>query len=161
MITISELNELNDRFWKEQTPLRDRRIADEAIRATAFARLSSELVRGFPFRYLLSIEQLLADAEGDKQRFLSHQARNGGRAKKSDALQHAIEDLVRRDPHITVAKVRDLLTRERYPGLIEDVDGEEISFVWFDRRRRQRSKQAAISGLKDRLSRAKNALKSR
>jgi hypothetical protein len=119
MITISELNQLNDRFWKEQTPLRDRRIADKAIRETAFARLSSELVRGFPFRYLPSIEKLLADAEGDKQRFLSQQARKGGRAKKPDALRQTILGLVRRDPAITEAKLKDMLTRERFPGLMK------------------------------------------
>jgi hypothetical protein len=153
--TISEFNAKNRLFWEEQNALRDRRIADEAIRETAFSRLASEQVRGLPVYYQTPIEKLLADAEGDKQRFLYDQAHKGGQAKKSDPLQQAIESLVRRDPHITSAKVRAMLTRERYPELIEDVDEEEISFVWFDRSGRRRSKQAAISGLKHRLSRAK------
>src|SRR6266481_3381179 len=126
---LREINEHYGRFWEEQNALRDGRIADEAIRVTAFSRLSSEQERGIPAYYQTPIEKLLADAEGDMQRFLSHQARKGGRAKKSDALQHAIEDLVRRDPHITLGKVRDMLTRERYPGLIDDVDEEKIWFV--------------------------------
>src|SRR6266478_3571137 len=95
MPTIHEANEHNRRFWEEQNALRDRRIADEAIRETAFSRLSSEQARRVPGYYQAPIEQLLADAERDKLRFLSQQARKGGRAKKSDALQQAIESLVR------------------------------------------------------------------
>ena len=160
-LTISEINEKNRLFWEEQNALRDRRIADEAIRETAFSRLSSEQVRGLPAYYQTPIEKLLADAEGDKQRFLFDRARRGGQAKKSDALQQAIVSLVQSDLDITEAKLRAMLTRERLPELIEDVDEEEISFVWLDGSGRRRSKQAAISGLKHRLSRAKKALKSR
>jgi hypothetical protein len=46
--TISEINELNRRYWEEQIPLRNRRIADEAIREAAFARLFDEQARGVP-----------------------------------------------------------------------------------------------------------------
>jgi hypothetical protein len=161
MITPSELNERHHRLWAIQNPLRDRRIADGAIREVAFARLRSELARRIPAYYQGTIEQFLADAERDRDWFLSQLGRKGGRAKKPDALQQAILDLVRRDPHITEAKLKDMLTRERFPDLIEDVDEETISFVWLDGSGRQRSKPAAISGLKDRLSRAKKALKSR
>ena len=103
----------------------------------------------------------MADAEGDKQRFLSHQARKGGRAKKSDALQQEILGLVRRDPHITESRLKDMLTKERCPGLIEDVNDEEIYFVQRDGSEEGRSKRVVISGLKHRLWRAKKALKSR
>ncbi len=81
--------------------------------------------------------------------------------KKSDVLQHAIEDLVRRDPHITLPEVKDMLTQDRSPELIEDVDEDAISFVWFDGSGRRRSKPAVISGLKHRLSRAKKPPKLR
>jgi hypothetical protein len=69
--------------------------------------------------------------------------------------------LVRSDPNITEAKLKDMLIRERFSGLIEDVDEETIWFVQPDGSKDGRSKTAAISGLKHRLSRAKKALKSR
>jgi hypothetical protein len=164
MISISELNELNDRFWKEQNVLRDERIADEVIRETSFSRLSSEQERGLPTYYQTPIEKLLADAEGDKQRFkqrfLYDQARKGGQAKKTDALQQEIVKLVRRDPAITEARLKDMLTSDRFSQLIVEFDEETISFQPGDSKH-GRLKEARISGLKDRLSRAKKSLKSR
>jgi hypothetical protein len=105
MPTISEINERHRQFWKEQIPLCDRRIADEAIRETAFARLSDEQVRGIPGYYQAPIEKLLEDAERDKARFLSQQGRKGGQAKKPDALQQAILHVVRSHTDITEAKL--------------------------------------------------------
>jgi len=157
MITISEINECNRRFWDEQNELRDRRIAHEAIRDTAFARFFDEQVRGVPVRNQTTIEKFLADAEADKRRFLSQQAGHGGRAKKSDALQRLILDLVRTDPEITEPRLKTMLTRDRFPGVIDDVDETNICLV----QPNGRLKESPLSGLKHRLSRAKKALKSR
>ena len=161
MPTISEINERHRQFWEEQILLRDRRIADEAIRETAFARLSDEHARGVPIYHQTTIEKLLEDAERDKERFLSQQGRKGGRAQKSDALQQAILDLVQSHPDITEAKLKDMLTRDRFPELIQDVDEDTICFVRPDGSKDGRLKEAPLSGLKHRLSRAKKALKSR
>src|SRR5260370_36840992 len=115
MIIPSELNERHRRFWEIQNPLRDRRIADEAIREVAFARLRSELARRIPAYYQGTIEQFLADAERDRDWFLSQLGRKGGRAKKSDPLQQAILYLVRRDPYITERKLKDILSSAPSP----------------------------------------------
>ncbi len=69
MPTIHEINEYNRRFWEEENTARDRRIADEAIRETAFARLSGEQARRVLLKSQLTLEQALADAERDKKRF--------------------------------------------------------------------------------------------
>jgi hypothetical protein len=161
MITISEINESNRRFWDEQKELRDRRIADEDIRDAAFARFSDEQARRVPICNRMTIEKLLADAEADKKRFLSQQSRKGGRAKKSDALQQEISKLVQSDPTITEAKLKAMLTRERFPGLIVDVGEGTICFVQPDGSKDGRLKESPRSGLKDRLSRAKKAVNSR
>jgi hypothetical protein len=153
--TFHEINEHNRRFWEKENALRDRRIADEITRETAFARLAREQARGTPVYYQTTVEQSLADAEGDKQLLLSLQGRKGGQAKKSDALQLEILNLARRDPDITVAELKDKLTKERFPGLIDEVEDGTIWFVQPDGSGRNRSKEAPISGLKDRLSRAK------
>jgi hypothetical protein len=155
--TFSEINEHNRRFSAEQNALRDRRMADPGIREAALVRFSDEHARGVPVRYQTTIEKLLADAEADKERFLSQQGRKGGQARKSDALPRLILDLVRCRPEITEAKLRDILTRERFPGVIEEVDDETISFAQPD----GRLKDARITGLKHRLSRAKKILRSR
>lgn len=158
---FDQINEDNRRFWEEQNTLNERRVSDAMVRETAFARLFNEQARGVPVRSQATIEQLLADVEEENRRFLSRQARKAGQAKKPDALHQAISDLVRRDPQITLAKVRAMLTRERSPGLIEDVEEETIWFVQPDGSEEGRPKKAPISGLKHRLSRAKKAHKSR
>jgi hypothetical protein len=81
--------------------------------------------------------------------------------QKSDALQQAILSLVRRNPDITEVKLKDMLTRDRFPELIQDVDEDTICFVRPDGSKDGRLKEAPLSGLKHRLSRAKKALKSR
>ena len=64
---------------------------------------------------------------------------------------------MRTHPKITESNLRDLLTRERFPGVIVDVDETNICFVQPD----GRLKESPLSGLKHRLSRAKKTLKSR
>jgi len=66
-------------------------------------------------------------------------------------------DLVRTHPEITEVSLKAMLTRERFPGVIEDVDETNICFV----RPAGRLKESPLSGLKHRLSRAKKILKSR
>ena len=159
-LTLRQLSELHCSFWEEQNASRERRLADEAVQETAFARLSDEQKRGVPVRYQAPLEKLLADAEADKKRFLCQQARKGGQSKKSDTLQQAIVELVRSDPAITAAGLKLMLTRDRFPELVLDVDDETITFAP-DGSKDGRLKDAPISGLKDRLSRAKKALDSR
>ena len=102
----------------------------------------------------------MVDTEYEKQRFLSQQGRNGGQVKKSDALQQAISDLVRRDPNVTASELENMLTKERFP-LIVDLEDGKIYFTQPDGSTDGRLKVTPISGLKDRLSRAKKILKSR
>lgn len=161
MMSICEINELNQRFWENENMLRERRMKDPAIREAALRKLADEQLRSIPTYYQTTLEKSLADAEYQKQRFLSQQGRKGGQVKKSDALQQAILDLVRRDPNITASELENMLTRERYPGLIDDVADGKIHFVQPDGSTDGRHKVARISGLKDRLSRAKKIHKSR
>jgi hypothetical protein len=161
MTTIREINELNQRFWEREIAAFNRRIADDALRETAFGRFFDEQSRRVPLYDQAPIEKFLADAERDRGRFLSHQGRQGGQAKKPDALQQEILKLVQGNPKITEAMLKAMLTRERFPGLIADIDEETIWFVQPDGSKDGRPKQAAISGLKHRLSRAKKNLRSR
>ena len=141
--------------------LSERRIKDPAIREVALRRLADEQLRGVPTYYQTTLEASLVDTEYEKQRFLSQQGRNGGQVKKSDALQQAISDLVRRDPNVTASELENMLTREKFPQLIADVEDGRIHFIQPDGLTDGRLKVTPISGLKDRLSRAKKILKSR
>jgi len=140
--------------------LSERRIKDPAIREVALRRLADEQLRGVPTYYQTTLEASLVDTEYEKQRFLSQQGRNGGQVKKSDALQQAISDLVRRDPNVTASELENMLTKERFP-LIVDLEDGKIYFTQPDGSTDGRLKVTPISGLKDRLSRAKKILKSR
>lgn len=152
---LAEMNQRNQAFWLVQNDELMRRsnvpgLCEIALQLTKFEQ--EQLV---PIKNRMSFEGALARAElitGDANiRFASERARNAGRAPKKDALQALIEDLVEENPNITEPQLRVLLTRQRFPGLIEDVDDEDI---WF-KNKNGRSKAAKISGLKDRLSRAK------
>jgi len=108
-------------------------------------------------------------------------ARRGGRAAKSDPLQDFILAALRIKPNITAPQLLDDLKRAAQPGgPIEEVDDEVIAFIDVKDERRSMEKpeghpirkgkggrkpqvvgrSAQISGLKDRLSRARKKLKS-
>ena len=154
---IVALNEKNKLFWQEQKVQMERRMADAPIRECAFERICAELQRRVPTYYQTPIELVLADAEGAKNRFLTQQARIGGKARKSDPLSELIAEIVRRRPTVTEFELLQLLREEQRMGIIQDIDEEAI---WFATRG-GRLKSAKISGLKDRLSRAKRHLRSR
>ena len=159
-LTFRKMNKHHNLFWAEQNTLREQRMKDDAVREAALGRLFDEQKRNVPVRNQATIEYLLAVAEAEKRRFLSQHARKGGQAKKTDALQQEIVKLVRRDPAITEARLKDMLTSDRFSELIVEFDEETISFQPGDSKH-GRLKEARISGLKDRLSRAKKSLKSR
>jgi hypothetical protein len=156
MITINEINENNEKFWKERTRETDERMKDKAVRGAAFARLHAE--RFLPTRYQSDLGPALAEAERQKLYFARSFARHGGEAKKTDPLQKFIVAAAETKPAITVLELVDMLRSAAQPGgPIEDIDEENVSFLGVNGKLRD----APISGLKDRLSRAKKELKSK
>ena len=156
-LTAKEINEINREFWARQNVLMEQRMADDAVCQVALARIESECSRGVPINKQVSFVAALEEAETNRGIFLSQLARKGGRAQKPDALQELIIRYARTAPNITIRELREKLTRERHPDVISDIEDGEI---WFnDRDGRLRS--AVVSGLKDRLSRAKKKVRSR
>jgi hypothetical protein len=72
-------------------------------------------------------------------------------------LQSLIEKIVGERPRITARQLEEKLRSYQGLGIIADIDEEVISFANKD----DRLKDAKVSGLKDRLSRAKAKVKSR
>jgi hypothetical protein len=173
MVTPTEINEINAKFWEVESKKAELRMSDPLVRDIALARVESDFKRYIPARYQISLEAALAEAEQSKRHF----SRRGGRADKSDALQDFIIAVLRKRPKITVTLLLEKLKiAAQSGGAIEEVTNEEIAFVEPMNKRARRgatregqggrepresaSRSAPISGLKDRLSRARKKLKS-
>ena len=150
------------------------------MRDIALARGDSDFKRYVPVRYQISLEAALSEAEQSKRHFEQGFARRGGRAEKSDALQDFILAALRANPDITAPELLDKLKSAAQPGgPIEDVDDEVIAYV--DEKAKGRSgsqrsgrpirkgkggraprekvgRSAPVSGLNDRLSRARKKI---
>lgn len=156
-ITAHELNEMHRLFWANQTKLLERRIADDTVREVAFGFIRHQELVGMPMRQRLTLEKALEDAENIGTRFSAAWSRKGGKAAKADPLQLLIRRLVEQSPSITVEDLRRHLREHQGIGPIADIQGNLITVVLPD----GRLKDAKLSGLKDRLSRAKKEFESR
>ena len=120
-----------------------------------------------------SVDQILEDAEETVKLALAHheplirrdalrkQASRAGRSKKPDPLQQLIIEIVKNKPNITTPELFEKLKARSWPeSMVAEIDDGTI--VFNDRcGSRQFLNEAPISGLKDRLSRAKKFLHSR
>jgi hypothetical protein len=154
-----DLNDQNRRFWVKQSQLRNERIANEAILEITTNDMRSETSRSVPIKAQKSLEQALADAENSKKCFQSQFSRKGGKARKGDALRDLIDEIVLHEPEIRAHQLLRALKGERGLGRVS-IDGGS-DYLSNDRRDihfndyKGTPKAAPVSGLKDRLSRAK------
>ena len=146
-----EINQRNAAYWERQRSIFAKRMADDAVRETAFAALRAEELRQVALCSRLSLEQALEDAERVGRQFLIQHARKGGAAEKTDSLQFVIQEIVTRHPRISASHLVDVLRARQGIEPIEDIEEDAIWFTTIN----GASKSASLSGLKDRLSRAK------
>jgi hypothetical protein len=150
------LNEQNAEFWHEQSVVRERRLADPTLAELAKRTVCSEAGKGLPIRWHTSFDEALAAAETTKATVLSELARKARKARKADALQQLIRDIVEQHPRIAEPQLLHMLAGERGAGVVTSIDGpkkavREIHFTDDNGRKRE----SPVSGLKDRLSRAR------
>jgi hypothetical protein len=164
LCTPQQINERNREFWSKQSALMEQRLGDPDILTAALRDIEYEALR-LPVHYQKSFEEALEIAEHAQVRFQRQAAKTfqitfskkGGAAPKPDALQNLILEIARRNPHITQTELLAEL-QNRTPGsVVIDID-YNFGSIEFNNKNVQRSKFAAISGLKDRLSRAKKKL---
>ena len=154
------MNQANREFWAKQSPLLPRRMADEGLRQIILSRLQDEQIR-LPTALQKSLDALGDEAEKYKSIVGKQRARNAGSQKKTDKLQEIIMAIVRKSPNITTRELHDKLLSQTSPGAeIEAIEDGQILFQG-RRGRRPVLSNAPVSGLKDRLSRAKKILRSR
>jgi hypothetical protein len=134
-------------------------MSDEVILQIATDDVRSEAARRVPLGPQKLFEQALADAENTKKFVQRDFSRKGGRARKSDELQDLIEEIVLAKPNINTHRLLLELKGERGVGRVS-IDG--VSDCLRNGRReihfedcKGTPKAAPVSGLKDRLSRAK------
>jgi hypothetical protein len=157
-VAVSELRNLAIEDWKtaKNNELRGVKIQSEVVRImqkhdAAFIQI---LIK-YPVATIHDFHALDRHSRNDGHRIATHLAQWGrGKRDKPDALQKIIIEIVKSNPSLKIGELLPALTDLKGEGIIEDIDDENISFddggVL---------KDAAISGLKDRLSRAKQKIK--
>jgi hypothetical protein len=158
------INERRRQFWLEQSELLNIRICDTVLHDIAMRDIAMEEQRMVPVKNRKSLGQALADAENSRAIVQRAFARKGGKAAKGDTLQCLIVEIVRGESKITgwqlMHKLRKM-AKDGHPVVFEvdqqsDVLCDEAAKIHF--KDRGTSKTASISGLKDRLSRAKQKI---
>jgi hypothetical protein len=127
-------------------------LSDIEIARVAFKNVIS--MQYLPLKFQKTYEQSVEFAAYARDCFRRGFARKAGRAAKADALQELILESVRRNPGLTERQLMMILRTNNNSGsAICDIDNEFIHF-----RSKGKDKQAPISGLKDRLARAKKKI---
>jgi len=165
-ITPADVNKINAEFWEVEPKKHEERMKNPALREAAMARLRSEARRrvGVPSQLslegaLMEEEQMaLKNADYIEGRVVSVRARRAGSVEKVDALQSFIISAVKKKPSITVSQLLDKICAEAGSGgRILEIEKGFILFVGAN----DRIRKSSISGLKDRLWRARKKLKSK
>ena len=135
------------------------RIADTVVLASALNDLSAQELLRKTIGFQKSLEVALADADervyGEERRFKKFRtamAKKGGAAAKADPLHMDILRIVRGSPNITEPELRNQL--KMMFGRDFDNENKAIDFS-----AKGKEKSAPLSGLKDRLFRAKKQIR--
>jgi len=160
-LTLRELNNMHRLFWQEQNELRDRRVTDPTLRQSMLTELQGYQTRGVISRYQESVEAILEKFDRARRSTLAEQASRAGRAPKADALQKYIVALVSERPGLTEHELLARLEQDQGRELVQDIEDGAIYFTQPDGSEIGRTKKAPLTGLKDRLSRAKKQINSR
>ena len=126
-------------------------LSDIDVARVAFKDMIS--MQHLPLKFQKTYEQSLEFAAYARDCFRRGFARKAGEAAKVDALQELILKSVLRNPRLTEKELLRILHENKSDSFIWDIDKQ---FVYY--KSKGRDKQAAISGLKDRLARAKKKI---
>jgi hypothetical protein len=153
MLTLSELNSRHEQFWALQSKLTLERISNGELFEFAQKDMDSEIIRGVPVKHRKTFELALADAEQGTRLVRQRFSRMGGKAHKQDALQRLIVEKVQQNPKVHQQELFHSLRADIGKGTIVsmDVQSNTIQF-WTET---GKLKTVSLSGLKDRLSKAR------
>ncbi len=159
---IADYQKQLDEFWAFQAKELDRRIQHPELVDYGLKVIADEERRQVPHTNRKSLESALADGE-EAARILLPQSRRiiaqeiggaGGRARRPDPLNELIGSIVRTRPTITHVELLKVLKAQAPGPVLDDVGPESIGYIDAS----GNLKDVPVSGLKDRLSRARKQL---
>ena len=157
----AEMNRRHREFWDVESQVFERRLADPQLVAAATEDMNSEILRRVPIYSRKTMELAFEDAEKRRAKIRSGDGSKGGRPRRGDALQGLIEEIVSARPSarpaISASALLEQLREFQHQGVVIDIEDDKI---WFSDAR-DASRSAPISGLKNRLTRARKSAKSR
>jgi hypothetical protein len=152
---------MHRKYWRKESVLMNERLASPAICLIAFNDVSTDEAETRLIRSRKTYEKALASAEAAHAISRRSFACQGGKVAKTDSLQDLIIKIVRSKPEISERNLLKILRKmiNEDDAVVVAVDREadlsvgDRSKVHF--RHRGIDKTALVSGLKDRLFRAK------
>lgn len=159
MTTFKEINQQNSAYWEKRNRHLEKIMLNEAVLKITLKNSMSPGEVNLPLRDQSPFEVHLESAYQIYLECSSYFSKLGGRAMKEDPLQKYILELVQTRPRITSTQLLKVLVNEVRCGLIEEVDKDDEGLIYFKNGKGKRN-DAEISGLKDRLSRAKKKINS-
>jgi hypothetical protein len=148
-LSLSEINQQNQEFWATESALTHIRICDETLYKMALRDMERDAAK-FAFRERQSLDAALAHAE-KKRDVLRALAPVGGSAAKTDNLNVFIHQCVQGKAAISERELYHEIKKQVGRGVIVSIDNHKIVFINYN----QKLKTALVSGLKDRLFRAR------
>jgi hypothetical protein len=165
--SAAELNSLNALVWSQRSEWFEAKLNDEDLCLIAYDDLASEWNEKLSFHDRLSFEGALARAEAKIVSVRRAIGRRGGKAERTDPLQNVILEAVREQPTIQYSELLNLLRKLPAKGHAVVCQVDQKSSLLVDQKEQihfmdgGRIATAPVSGLKDRLSRARKKIRSR
>lgn len=151
---LVRMNLHSEAFWKTQKQVMEKGLSDPAVALMAFESARWEMSRPLVSQWS-RYEVIVERAVSQNALSLTCFAKKGGSAPKKDELQKVIETLVRQYPELRLSELKVRLSRCEPP--IMDVTDHVVSY---ETEPGSPLKDAPISGLKHRLTRARKFIAS-
>jgi hypothetical protein len=150
-LTIAQINQRNSDFWEKKNA----EFAEGIKREPSVFREVMDEVRAEELRHAVysrrPLEKVFIDVKASRERHQQEFAMRGVKARKPDKLNEEIHQIVKRRPDISCEDLlAELKAREKVSSIVE-VTTEDV--VLSD------GKVVPLTGLKDRLSRAKKNMR--
>jgi hypothetical protein len=154
---LKNLNRTHAAFYAEQGEKLEKQLNETTLKI-ALDQRQSEADRGIPFANW-SFEGGIDDAARSAVVVRSEQGRKAGMSRKTDTLQELIQMIVRASPKIKVTRLVNSLKELDGKGTIEGVETlEKPKPQIYFKNRNGHGEKAPISGLKHRLTRARQVI---